>query len=370
MSERNKLKVLLIGSISLGDIQSLEFSYKKAFESFGYEVITIDYGQHYKISFLNRALNKILTDLMKFKKSWGIRIYFGTKNLNKKIIEMAKQFNPDIVFFVKPTFIKASTVIALKKMDAIVFAWHPDDIYFNPRSGSRVLFRAMPFYDCHFTPRSNGLDELIKMGGVRSEWLPFSVNTEIYHPKIVNNEDRKNKGADVIFVGSYYENSRAIILEKLCESGYNVRVYGNEWKKCRMCGCLKKNKCLMYRAIYGDDYCMAMSASKIAIAFVGKISRDQHTTRTFEIPACKTFMLHERTAEATSFLKEGEEAEFFDINNFDELKSKIDFYLDNDKKRNEIAESGYKKILSYAYSYEFNIEKIMAIYKEIKNDTR
>ncbi|KKK78205.1 hypothetical protein LCGC14_2845910, partial [marine sediment metagenome] len=325
-----KLRILLFGEMKTQDITP---SYKKAFESLGCEVTTFDPTEHYSISLWNRVLNRFLTELIRIKKGLGVRVYFGVQELNKVLLEKVRETRPQLVFFSKPVTIKPATITAIQKLGAKTFAWHNDDLL-NPRAVSRILFKAFPLYDCQFTPRSFAIQEFLKLGAKKAETLPFSANTDLYYPEeVIEDEDRK-KGADIVFIGTYYEKSRAEILEKLCRHGYDLKVYGNEWHKYNEGKCLKE-KAIMYRPIYGEEYRRVMNSSKIALAFLGKVMRDQHTHRSLEIPACGTFMLHERTQEISALYKEGEEAEFF--GSFDELVEKVDYYLKNESERKKIA---------------------------------
>ena len=101
--------------------------------------------------------------------------------------------------------------------------------------------------------------------------------------------------------------------------------------------------------VYGDDYARALSAARIGIGFLRRNWPDQHTTRTFEIPACGSLLLADRTEEHREFFVEGKEAEFFDSTA--ELLDKVKFYCTNEPARNLIAARGYARCVSGKYAY-------------------
>src|SRR5262249_5202317 len=80
--------------------------------------------------------------------------------------------------------------------------------------------------------------------------------------------------------------------------------------------------------IYDDDYARALTGAKIGIGFLRAVCHDQHTTRTFEIPACGSMLLADRTEEHRQFFREGEEADFFSSE--DEFLDKAAFYCSNE----------------------------------------
>lgn len=76
--------------------------------------------------------------------------------------------------------------------------------------------------------------------------------------------------------------------------------------------------------------------------------RDNVSTRTFEIPACKGFMLHEDNDEVRELFEPG--AEFDVFSTADELAEKIEFYLESPQERREIARRGFERCVP-KYSY-------------------
>ena len=101
--------------------------------------------------------------------------------------------------------------------------------------------------------------------------------------------------------------------------------------------------------VYADDYARALTGSRIGLGFLRKVCPDQHTTRTFEIPACGSLLLADRTEEHQEFFEEGKEAEFFA--SCEELLDKLKFYCSNEPARKCVADGGYKRCKEGGYAY-------------------
>ncbi|MFA5098665.1 MAG: glycosyltransferase [Candidatus Paceibacterota bacterium] len=343
------LSILLVGdAVFYGRLNS----YKKAFEKIGYKVSFLDDGPLYKISFLNKLFNHFLP---KSKTP----LYINTGKLNSEIIKFVNEKIPDFVLFFKPVLVRLKTIQKIKSLGIKVFSWYPDDIFY-PKNASKDFYDSISFYDCHFSTKSFNVRELMSAGAKMAVFIPHAVDASCHHPVKVSEDEIKKIGADVLFVGTYAKDKRVECLEKLCNDGYDIKIYGNGWNKISHDSCLVQKKCIQFQPLFCEDLSRAFNASKIVLAFLRKHNRDVQTSRTYEIPASGAFMLHERTDEAMSLFKEGKEAEFF--GDYEEMKSKIDFYLSHQKERNDVAAAGYKRAVSGDYSYEDRAEKILDIY--------
>jgi spore maturation protein CgeB len=109
--------------------------------------------------------------------------------------------------------------------------------------------------------------------------------------------------------------------------------------------------------LWGDDYVHALASFKIGLGLLSKAIPEQHTTRTFEIPAAGTFLLAERTDEHRAFFEEGREAEYFDST--EELHDKVLFYLRNDAARSTIAARGRERCQRSGYDNDSVLAGVM-----------
>lgn len=339
-----KIKIVLIDNGKDGIITY----YTRAFRKLGCQVAALDTGDYYKISFFNRILN------------WArkLPVYWGIGRLNSIITQKVVEIKPEIALFIKPIFILPKTIMGIKKEGIVVFSYYPDNIL-NRASISHCFLKSIPLYDCHFFANSANNKDYLKRGAKKAVFLPFAADPHIFYPAQVCPDEKQRLGADIVFVGTY-EKERAQALEKLCSLGYDIKVYGCNWQKASHCGCLIKKHSIMRRPVFGQEMSEVFNSSRIILAFLRKLNQDSQTMRTYEIPACAGFMLHERTPEALALFEEGKEAEFF--GSFQELKDKIDFYLKNEALRRQIAQAGYRKITAAGYTYEARARTILEAY--------
>ncbi len=349
------MKILLIGD---ADTNGKIPTYSRIFREFGHKTDIIDVEEYYSLSFPNRVLNWVLRP----------HRYYGVKRLNDEVKKRIFSYEPDFVLFFKPNYITPQTASTIKENGIITFSLSGDPVFFL-RNISRSFLRAIPFYDCFFTANPLEVDELLKLGAHKAIFLPPAVDTELMYPVSPSVEDKKHLGADVVFIGTYaWGEKREKYLEKLCRKGYDIKVYGNLWNRCLRCRSLRKNKCLMYKAYYWEDFSKVVNSGKIVINFLREQDRDVLDSRTYELPACKAFMLHERTNEAMNIFKEGKEAEFF--GSFKEFVEKIDYYLTRPDERKKIAEAGYKRVMKLDCSFKARANTILDVYRHIKQNVQ
>lgn len=137
-----------------------------------------------------------------------------------------------------------------------------------------------------------------------------------------------------------------------------VRIWGAQWSRARH---PLVRAVASAHPIEGDEYVRAICASTINLAILsekrpGASSDDQITSRTFHIPACGGFMLHERTEELADYLVEGKSVACF--NGVDELAAQVTRFLGDSAARQEIARRG-RLIVVPAHGWDARIGNIL-----------
>jgi hypothetical protein len=109
--------------------------------------------------------------------------------------------------------------------------------------------------------------------------------------------------------------------------------------------------------VYADDYARALTGAKIGLGLLRKVCPDQHTTRTFEIPACGSMLLADRTSEHRELFDEGREAEFFAST--EELVDKAKFYCGDESARLRVAGAGVGRCVKSKYAYIYRLASVL-----------
>ena len=212
----------------------------------------------------------------------------------------------------------------------------------------RAFINALPHYDLALFSKQQNVDDAYRFGCKKAAVLPQYFVPEIHYPRVLTDEEDYFR-CDVAFAGHFEPDGRDRHIRQLVDSGLKVNVYGDfTWKGTPTKG-WPENFTHLPRAD-GDVYPRALSGASMCLCFMSKMNRDQYTTRCFEIPACGSVLVCERTVPLTQLFKEDEEAIFFATS--EELVRKALYLKENTAVRCEIAHAGLKKVHSAGHSVE------------------
>lgn len=273
------------------------------------------------------------------KLSWGPPI----SRLNRDILISVKKNQPDIIFFEKALYIYPKTLQCIKEMGITIIHFSTDD-QFNPKNQTRFYLNSINLYDIHITTKSYNVEELYHIGAKQVIFVNNATDEEIFKPLF--DIDINEYKCDVGFIGTW-EKERANSILYLAENGIEVRIWGPGWSN--KSNLKHPNIRIENKYLRGLEYVYAINATKINLNFLRKENRDLQTTRSIEIPSCKSFMLAEYSEEHVNLFKENSEAVYFKDNI--DLLDKVSYYLKNEDARNDISNNGYNRCLNSGYSY-------------------
>ena len=324
-----ELAILYIGTRSGTSLQRA-----RALAGLGHAVVTIPsgYPRHWRLPTYLDAIYLLYHAVDRIRPSPD---FYAT---NRRAIRAASRRRFDVVWVDKTLSLAPATLDRLRRLlpDARFVAYSGDDMS-NPAHQSPRYLQSVDRYDLHVTTKSYNVPELLQMGAADVQFVDNAFDPATHRPIALSPRDAKRYAADIGFVGTY-EEDRADSMYRLAEAGIPVTVRGPDWRRFRRSHPLLR----VHETFLEDDvYSRAVCATKINLGFLRKMNRDLQTTRSVEIPACRAFLLAERTSEHERMFEEGKEAEFFA--SFDELLAKCRHYLAHEDERREIAEAGYRR---------------------------
>ena len=266
------------------------------------------------------------------------------RHFNTQAIEMCKSMTPDLVFIQiqTPNIIHESTVKEFKRLGAFVINFTGDVRSPIPQW----------YYDIgkhiDLTLFSNMTDVLkLREDGLSAEYLEIGYDPEIYKPKgtII-------KTPEVVFFGNNYDDRfplsgyRKDMVNFLKSTyGSNFGLYGNGWSNAN--GSFNHSQEIEARAYRG---------CKIAVNLSHFDYERYNSDRILRIMGSGAMCLTKTYKGIKQDYSIGVNLAAWD--NFDELKDNIDFYLENNDERIEVAKKG-NDLVKDTFTFDSMIDNLL-----------
>ncbi|MGH6970195.1 MAG: CgeB family protein, partial [Caulobacteraceae bacterium] len=291
--------------------------------------------------------------------------------INRRVLDAARAMKPDLVWAEKQEFLREETIEAMRGLGARLAHFTPDPYFALDWKRTALMDRAMGAFDvlvyCKAYERAD-----YEALGKQLVYMPLGYCDEVHRP--LPSADPSWRST-VGFLGGW-EPRRERLLHDVAQLGIDLKVWGENWDfladgrwSPRRYAVLRQlagedgfrihrdpllASAHRGREVYADDYARALSGAEIGLGFLRKVCPDQHTTRTFEIPACGSMLLADRTDEHRAFFEEGEEADFFGSR--DELLDKLRFYTSHAEVRQSVAAAGRERCVRGQYAYVHRVK--------------
>ena len=273
-----------------------------------------------------------------------------SRRLNRELLRFARERELNFLWIDKGQWVSAATLGELRRA-GVTLAHHVTDALW-PRNLRLQLTRLRlaanaRLYDHYVT--SNGSDfqrlERVMPGRVVLTQLGYDERrfeaSPIEDAAVVARWRR-----EVVFVG-HHEPRTERGIGALIDAGLPVQVFGRRWlerarRNPKLAGHVNDN-------LGEQDYISVLKLARIGLCFVSEWNYNETAGRSYEIPACGTFLLAMRTAEHLRHYCESAEAEFF--GDEAELVAKVRRYLADDLARRQVAERGRIRCVTSGYSW-------------------
>jgi glycosyltransferase involved in cell wall biosynthesis len=285
------------------------------------------------------------------------------REYNQIILDCASQIRPDMLLAFKGSLVETRTLESLRRLRIALYNYYPDT---SPFAHDPFLARSIRAYDCVFYTKNfwsskvpNGLEMRPMV------FLPHGYDADVHKPLPLTSRDLEDYGHDVTVVASHTSHKEQLLSALVRAMPHlDLHIYGSRWVETSRSPELKPH--IRGFPLYGSQYAMSIRAARICLAIMsgkvqGVVQGDETSTRSFEIPACAGFMLHERTTELLDLYDEDKEVACF--GSVEELASKIEHYLAHPEERAAIARAGHARCVP-AYSYDNRMKRILRYYLE------
>jgi spore maturation protein CgeB len=279
------------------------------------------------------------------------------RELRLDTARVVARYKPHCLFVWKGNWVHPDLIKDCIHRGVITINYYPDVSFLSHGS---YIPRSLLLYDHVFNTKSYGVADMkLELGLQHVSFLEPGYDPELHRPVELTAEDRETYGCDVGFIGTWSPKKESILASlRQALPGIRIRIWGNQWEKHRD---VKLRGSIMGYGVTGDEYTKAICGSSICLGLLseqgqGSSSGDLITARTFQIPACGTFMLHERNLEVLKYFEEGRDAEFFSTP--DELADKVEYFLAHEGERVEIARSGHLRCRD-AYSIDRRMGSVL-----------
>jgi len=337
------MKILMSGAY--------RYSFARAFQKLGCQAEVFDDEEIYR------------QQLKTIKNKYSNRLFWRLFShlVQKAFISRARKENPELILVIKGWYFSDPMLREIKRQlpQAKLFCFNPDNPFntWHFSASNNWIRQSIPLYDVYFIWGRFLMEKLKQAGARRVEYLPFGYDPQLHFPAQVSQKEKNIYSSDIVFVGNWDE-EREYWLKELVD--FDLGLWGEPYWKNR---CRDRQLRARYKGSvpHGEGVAKILGASGICINILRRQNKASHNMRTFEAPACKAFVLSERSQEAKDFFEEDREAAYF--SSIDELKEKCTYYLKHPEEREAIALAGYQRCLRSNCTYFDRARQILDVYR-------
>lgn len=292
--------------------------------------------------------------------SKGLRKLFKpilVKELELDADRLIRRFKPHCLFVFKGNWVHPGIVENCHQQNVLAVNYYPDVSFL---AHGPYIPRTLPLYDHIFNTKTYGVEDMrLRLGIEHVSFLEPGYDPELHSPVELNEEESKLYGCDVAFIGTWSPKKElALSLLRSEMPSVRLKIWGSQWARSNS---LNLKDSIMGDEVTGGEYTKAIRGASICLGLLSEVvkgasSGDLITARTFQIPACGTFMLHEHNPEVLRYFNEDEVA-FFATSQ--ELAKKVDYYLTHGQERERLARQALERSIKDEYSIDGRMKVVL-----------
>lgn len=230
------------------------------------------------------------------------------------------------------------------------------------RDGARFTAyrQSAALYDLLAVVREENLPELEALGAQNVVRVYRSADEVSHAPRSLTASLQLAWMSEVLFLGSWFPERGPFLLD-LIHRGVPLTIRGPNWHKAPEWAQLKAH--WAGGSLSGDEYALAIQCARVNLGLLSRENRDQHTTRSLEIPSLGGLLCAERTAEHKAMYEEGVEALFW--SNADECAATCLQALADEPRRARIAQAGHQRFIASDHRNEVVMRSLLEAVEEV-----
>ena len=285
--------------------------------------------------------------------------HFILRKINKRLLEQAEVFNPDILLVFKGMEILPETLAQLKNRGVKLVNFNPDNpfIFSGRGSGNRYVRDSVSLFDLYFSYDASVVNVLTNEYKVHSRLLPFGFDLSDSEYSRISGLPEVMKSC---FIGNY-DHERLHFLNRLAFLGAEFDLYGSNWPL----SALHSN--ISYKGyVQGERLWENLSRYRVQLNLLRKHNCASHNMRTFEIAAAGGIQLAPYSSDHILFFEPGKE--IFIYRDADDCMSMINELLTaTDKDAHSFRENARFRCVQSGYSYKNRVQEMVTYIHQLFN---
>lgn len=278
-------------------------------------------------------------------------------NYNHAVEELLQIDGLDFLLVFKGMLLSRKTLQKFCAKSTRTYCFYPDVSI--TAHGSNIA-ECMALYDCVFTTKPFHFQDA-KLSSIAKQLklVHHGYDPDVHRPIAGFHDSNKFYSADVSFVGAWSPKKERL-LESISALGENhvIKVWGPGWNQAGN----SVREFWQGRGAYGDELVAICCGSKINLGLLSEKGPDTQkgdstTARTWQIPACGAFLLHENTEELAKYFIPGKEVGVFVDG--EDLLAKIKYYLSMPFELEAVSAAGRLRCLTSRYDYSSSVTTIL-----------
>lgn len=279
------------------------------------------------------------------------------------IVAVAAQFRPTLVIVLLGTHMPVTTVASLKLLGIKTAIWYSDDPYYTDTTRNTAIY-----YDFVFTNELSCVEFYRQVGCKHVYHMPLAVDLNAFRPM----KPKRGYYSDICFIGSAYW-YRVEFFNKIAPYliKQDVKIFGWWWQRLSLYSRLARS--IRTEWLSPEETARYYNGAKIVINLhrspddetfnknSSRVAALSTNPRTFEICGTGAFQLTDARLDLPSHYTPGHD--LITYTSAEDLVNKLNYYLEHEEERNQIALNGLKKTVR-DHTFDQRVRALLSILTE------